>query len=38
MKKNYIEPEITVISTSITDILANSDNEIFVDAGNLFGE
>jgi hypothetical protein len=38
MKKNYIEPEITVISTSITDILAASKDEVFVDGGSLFGE
>lgn len=36
MRKNYIEPEILFIITSTSDVLAASDEEVFVDGGSLF--
>lgn len=36
MKKTYFEPEILLIKTSAEDILTASDEEVFVDGGDLF--
>ena len=36
MKKAYFEPEILLVRTSTEDILAASDEEVFVDGGDLF--
>jgi len=36
MKKTYLEPEISFIATVASDILAASDEEVFVDGGDLF--
>ena len=36
MKKNYTAPEILLVFTSENDILAASDEEVFVDGGSLF--
>ncbi len=36
MRKKYLEPEILFIVTSTSDILAASDEEVFVDGGSLF--
>lgn len=38
MKKTYLEPEILFIVSSTSDILTASDEEVFVDGGDLFGE
>jgi hypothetical protein len=36
MKKHYSEPEILLIRTSTEDILTASDEDVFVDGGDLF--
>lgn len=36
MKKAYLEPEILFIEASSSDILTASDEEVFVDGGDLF--
>ena len=36
MRKIYLEPEIAFIATVSSDILAASDEEVFVDGGALF--
>ena len=37
MKKFYSQPEILLIKTSTEEILAASDEEVFVDGDDLFG-
>lgn len=36
MRKTYLEPEIAFIATVCSDILAASDEEVFVDGKDLF--
>ena len=36
MRKTYLEPEIIFIEASSSDILSASDEEVFVDGGDLF--
>ncbi len=36
MKKFYSEPEIVLIKTSAEEILTASEDEVFVDGGDLF--
>ena len=36
MRKTYLEPEIAFIATVSSDILTASDEEVFVDGGDLF--
>lgn len=36
MKKFYSEPEIVLIKTSTEEILTASEDEVFVDGGDLF--
>ena len=37
MKRTYMEPEMQLIELSVKeDILATSDEEVFVDGGSLF--
>lgn len=39
MKQKYIQPELMMIKLMSTDdILTASDEEVFVDGGDLFGE
>lgn len=38
MKRTYVEPEMTVIETCAEDIITASNDEVFVDGGDLFGE
>ena len=39
MKRNYMEPEMAVIEiVPAVDILAASNDEVFVDGGDLFNE
>lgn len=38
MKKKYILPEIDIMKYTISDILAASDDEVFVDGGDFFEE
>ena len=36
MKKTYFEPEVLFITARTEDILTASDEEVFVDGGDLF--
>lgn len=36
MRKNYIQPEILFIITSTSDVLTASDEDVFIDGGDLF--
>ena len=36
MKRTYMEPEMAVIETTPVDLLTVSDEEVFVDGGDLF--
>ena len=39
MKQKYIQPDMQLIELSVKeDILSMSDEEVFVDGGDLFGE
>lgn len=37
MKKTYSTPEVEIMKYCTRDILAASDEEVFVDGGDLFG-
>jgi hypothetical protein len=37
MKKQYAQPDVKLIRLSTEDIISASDNEVFVDGGDLFG-
>ena len=36
MKRSYLEPTVTILHVATADILAASDEEVFVDGGDLF--
>lgn len=36
MRKNYVEPSIKIIAVTTADIIAASENEVFVDGEDLF--
>jgi len=36
MKWQYIQPDVTIIKLQSEDVLAASDEEVFVDGGDLF--
>ena len=36
MKWQYVQPDATIIKLISEEILATSDEEVFVDGGNLF--
>lgn len=37
MKEKYIQPDVKFIKVKTDEILAASDEEVFVDGGDLFG-
>lgn len=38
MKKQYAQPDVKLIRLSTEDVLTASDDEVFVDGGDLFGD
>ncbi len=36
MKQKYVQPEMKLIELLVKDVLTASDEEVFVDGGNLF--
>ena len=37
MKKQYVQPDATLIKLTTAEILTTSDDEVFVDGEDLFG-